>query len=41
METAYQIERLLQFGQKHGLLGELDAIYARNTLLDHFGLEAP
>lgn len=41
METAYQIERLLQFGQKHGLLGELDAVYARNTLLDLFGLEAP
>lgn len=41
MELAYQIERLLQFGRKHGLVGELDAIYARNTLLDLFGLEAP
>ena len=41
MEIAYQIERLLQFAQKHGLVDELDTIYARNALLDLFGLEAP
>lgn len=41
MDTAYQIERLLQFGQKHGLISELDVLFARNTLLDLFHLEAP
>ncbi len=37
----YEIERLLQFGQKHGLLDKLDSIIARNQLLDLFGLKEP
>ncbi len=38
---AYEIERLLLFGQKHGLINKLDAIIARNQLLDLLGLKEP
>ncbi len=39
--AAYEIERLLQFGQKKGLISDLDVIVARNQLLDIFHLDAP
>ena len=35
------MERLLRFGRKHKLIKELDAIVARNTLLDLLGLAQP
>ena len=35
---ALDVERLLRFGRKHKLIKELDAIVARNTLLDLLGL---
>jgi UDPglucose--hexose-1-phosphate uridylyltransferase len=38
---AYEIERLLQFGEKHGLLDKLDTIIARNQLLDLLKLKEP
>ncbi|MBQ8648210.1 MAG: UDP-glucose--hexose-1-phosphate uridylyltransferase [Oscillospiraceae bacterium] len=41
MNAAYEIERLLQFGHKHGLVKGLDVIVARNQLLDLFRLDAP
>ena len=41
MNAAYEIERMLQFGQKHGLVEGLDVIVARNALLDLFRLDAP
>lgn len=34
---ALDVERLLRFGRKHKLIKELDAIVARNTLLDLLG----
>lgn len=39
--AAYEIERLLQFGQKKGMIQDLDVIVARNQLLDIFHLDAP
>jgi UDPglucose--hexose-1-phosphate uridylyltransferase len=36
-----EIERLLRFGEKHGLVGRLDVITARNQLLDLFKLSEP
>ena len=39
--AAYEIERLLQFGQKKGMIADLDVIVARNQLLDIFHLDAP
>ncbi len=41
MDASYQIERLLQFGQKHNMIEDLDVIVARNNLLDLFRLDAP
>ncbi|MGN0984688.1 MAG: UDP-glucose--hexose-1-phosphate uridylyltransferase [Gemmiger sp.] len=38
---ALDVERLLRFGRKHKLIKELDAIVARNTLLDLLALSAP
>ena len=38
---ALDVERLLRFGRKHKLIKELDAIVARNTLLDLLGLAPP
>ena len=38
---ALDVERLLRFGRKHKLIKELDAIEARNTLLDLLGLAQP
>lgn len=38
---ALDVERLLRFGRKHKLIKELDAIVARNTLLDLLGLAQP
>ena len=38
---ALDVERLLRFGCKHKLIKELDAIVARNTLLDLLGLAQP
>ena len=40
-DAAYEIERLVRFGFRQGLVGKLDAIVARNTLLDLFGLSEP
>lgn len=39
--AAYEIERLLQFAQKKGMIADLDVIVARNQLLDIFHLDAP
>ncbi len=41
VNPAYEIERLLQFGSKHGLIDKLDTIIARNQLLDLFKLKEP
>ncbi len=41
VNPAYEIERLLQFGQKHGLIDKLDTIIARNQLLDLLKLKEP
>jgi len=41
INPAYEIERLLQFGTKHGMLDKLDTIIARNQLLDLLKLEEP
>ncbi len=38
---ALDAEKLLAFGARHKLVGPLDAIVARNTLLDLLGLAAP
>ena len=40
-EVVYEIERLVRFGLAQGLVGKLDAIVARNTLLDLFGQSEP
>ena len=41
MNAGYEIERLLQFAQKHKLVKGLDVITARNALLDVLKLDAP
>ena len=41
LNAGYEIERLLLFGQKKGLIKDLDVIVARNQLLDLFHLDAP
>lgn len=41
MNAGYEIERLLQFAQKHKLIKGLDVIVARNALLDVMKLDAP
>ncbi|MCX7841777.1 MAG: UDP-glucose--hexose-1-phosphate uridylyltransferase [Clostridia bacterium] len=41
INAGLEIERLIKYGQKHGLLGKLDAIIARNELLDMFKLPQP
>lgn len=41
INPAYEIERLLQFGKKHGLIDSLDKIIARNQLLDLLKLKEP
>ncbi|QNU66113.1 UDP-glucose--hexose-1-phosphate uridylyltransferase [Ruminiclostridium herbifermentans] len=41
INPAYEIERLLQFGIKHGMLDKLDAIIARNQLLDLMKIKEP
>lgn len=41
INPSYEIERLLRFGQKHGLIDQLDTIVARNQLLDLFKLDEP
>lgn len=41
MNAAYEVERLLQFARKHGLVGKLDAVIARNQLLELFKLKEP
>lgn len=41
INPAYEIERLLQFGKKHGLIDKLDTIIARNELLDLLKLKEP
>lgn len=40
-QASYEIERLVRFGTSCGLVGQLDALVARNTLLDLFGLGEP
>ncbi|MEG1925606.1 MAG: UDP-glucose--hexose-1-phosphate uridylyltransferase [Ruthenibacterium sp.] len=39
--TNFLIERLIQFGLQHLLIGKLDAVVARNALLDLFELPQP
>ena len=41
INPAYEVERLLQFGIKHGLVDKLDAIIARNQLLDLLKIKEP
>lgn len=41
INPAYEIERLLQFGIKHGMIDKLDAIIARNQLLHLLKIEEP
>jgi len=41
INPAYELERLLQFGKKHGLLDKLDTIISRNQLLDLLKLKEP
>ncbi|ANE46982.1 galactose-1-phosphate uridylyltransferase [Paenibacillus swuensis] len=40
-QAALQIERLLAFAQRRGLVDELDVIPSRNALLDLFGIPEP
>lgn len=40
MDVKYEIERMLQFGQKHGMIKALDVLVSRNALLDIFGLDS-
>ena len=37
----YEIERLLDYGEKKGLIDKLDKIIVRNQLLEIFALEVP
>ncbi len=39
--AAYEIERLLQYGIKHGLIDKLDTIVARNQLMEQLQLKEP
>lgn len=41
MNIAFLIEKFLSYGVAHGLIGNLDKIVARNTLLDLFGIAEP
>ena len=41
INPAYEIERLLQYGNKHGLIDKLDTVIARNRLLDLMNLKEP
>ena len=41
VDPACEIERLLQFGRKHGLIDNLDTIIARNQLLGLLNLKEP
>lgn len=41
INPAYEVERLLQFGIKHNMLGKLDTIIARNQMLDLLKLKEP
>lgn len=41
IDAGYEIERLLQFALKSGLIGELDDVVCRNQLLELFRLEEP
>lgn len=41
INPAYEIERLLQFGERHGMVDKLDKIIARNKLLDLLKLNEP
>lgn len=41
INTAFEIERLICFGKKHGLVGKLDAVIARNQLLDLLKISEP
>ncbi len=41
INAAYEIERLLKFARKNGLIEQLDEIFVRNQLLDLFKLEEP
>ncbi len=41
INPAYEIERLLQFGKKHGMVDKLDTIIARNKLLELLNIEEP
>jgi UDPglucose--hexose-1-phosphate uridylyltransferase len=41
INAGFEIERLLKFGRKHGLVGELDVVIARNELLDLLKLSEP
>ncbi len=41
INPAYEIERLLQFGERHGMIDKLDKIVARNKLLDLLKLKEP
>jgi UDPglucose--hexose-1-phosphate uridylyltransferase len=40
-EAAREIERLLQYGRRHGLIDQWDVIPVRNALLDLFRLDVP
>ncbi len=41
INPAYEIERLLLFGRRHGLIGRLDAVIARNQLLEALQIQEP
>lgn len=41
VNAGFEIERLLKFGRKHGLIGELDVVIVRNELLDLLKLSEP
>lgn len=41
INPAYEIERLLQFGEKHEMIDKLDKIIVRNQLLDLLRLKEP
>ncbi len=41
INPAYEVERLLKFGEKHGMVDKLDKIITRNKLLDLLKLKEP
>lgn len=41
INPAYEIERLLQYGERHGMIDKLDKIIARNKLLDLLKIKEP